>query len=541
MERKVKQKRMIMAFIIFLLLMWLCTLISKSVYAANLPQVTYAEPEKKRIEHLVETDGIMKQGSDVAIHTLEGIRVKDIFVKAGDKVEKDTALFQLDRDDLEDIIEEKKLEIAKMEYEISDLQQNKALTESEKQKNIERAKEDYENSENKEDTSLERADKAWNQADSKLQKHLNNGVSITSEEERQKAYQNYSNWVKQKDKLEATVSGNLINLKENEQKVAEAEEKGSQEEIKAAKEALDMAKKDLEEEKKALEKHNQNAVSNPDFTSEDNDRQVWEGNKEDLQDNLQSAQYGKEDALSGRQDTLLQADRDVEDAMTPEQADSTLQIYQMQIKRLKKELEKHKDILQNDGMVYNEIDGTITKIKLTVGERTPDGAAIVCTDAQVPFQFEAILTKEQKKYVNLGDEITLKTAKDKTEFQIDYLAEEENDPGSYRCVVYLPKGMGALGMSGTLIGRQLSESYNLCIPAEALHSDNNGTRFYVYVVDEREGILGTELCALARYVKVLDQNDKYAALEEGCIGKDEMVIIWSDKDFEDNSVIRFKE
>lgn len=541
MERQVKQKKITIAFIIFLLLMWICTLISKSVYASKLPQVSYAVPEKKSIEHLVEADGIIKQGSDVAIHTMEGIRVEKIFVKPGDTVEKDTPLFQLDKEDLEDIIEKKKLEIAKTEYEISDMQKNKSLLEEEKQKNIDRAKEDYSGAENKANTSLERADKSLNQADSKLKNHINNGAGVTSDSDRQKAYDSYNKWIKQGDKLTSTVSGNQISIKENEKKVTEAENQGNQDEINAAKAALEEAKSKLKEAEKALAQHNQNTVVKPEYESEDLKKQAWEENKESLENNLQSAQYGKEDAQSGKQDALLNADRQLEDAMTPEQADSTLQIYKMQLKQAKKELEKYKDISNNDGNVCIETSGTITKINLIVGERTVDGTAIVCADAEVPYQFETTLTKEQKKYINQGDEIILKTAKGKKDLQIDYLMEEENNPGSYRAVVYLPEGDGVLGMSGTLSGSQLSESYQCCIPIGALYSENNGARHYVYLIEEREGILGTELRAVVRYVKVLDQNDKYAALEEGSIGREESVIISSDKEFEKNSVIRIME
>ncbi len=541
MERQVKQKKITIAFVIFLLLMWICTLISKSIYASQLPQVTYAVPEKKSIEHLVEAEGIIKQGSDVAIHTLEGMRVEKIFVKPGDTVEKDTPLFKLDKEDLEEIIEKKKLEIAKMEYEISDLQKNKTLLEAERQKSIDRAKEDYSGAEHKADTSLDRADKALNQADSKLKNHINKGSGVTSDSDKQKAYDSYNKWIQQGDKLTSTVSGNQISMNENEKKVAEAEKQGNQEEINAAKAALEEARNKLKEAENALAQHNKNAVDKPDFESEDGKKQAWEENKESLESNLQSAQYGKEDAQLEKQDALLDADRQLEDAMTPEQADSTLQIYHMQLKQAKKEIEKYKDISENDGNVCIEAGGTITKINLIVGERTVDGTAIVCADAEVPYQFETTLTKEQKKYINQGDEIILKTAKGKKDLQVDYLMEEENNPGSYRAVVYLPEGDGVLGMSGTLSGSQLSDSYQCCIPIDAVHSENNGARYFVYVIEEREGILGTELHAVARYVKVLDQNDKYAALEDGSIGREEYVIVSSDKEIEKNSVIRMLE
>ena len=55
-----KRKEKIAAgFLIFLAVMWMCTLISKSIYASQLPRVTTVLAEKRRIEHVVEADGIL--------------------------------------------------------------------------------------------------------------------------------------------------------------------------------------------------------------------------------------------------------------------------------------------------------------------------------------------------------------------------------------------------------------------------------------------------------------------------------------------------
>lgn len=183
--------------------------------------------------------------------------------------------------------------------------------------------------------------------------------------------------------------------------------------------------------------------------------------------------------------------------------------------------------------------GTVTQINVTVGERTVDGAAIVCADKEVPYQFETLITKEQKKYVNQGDTVTLDTPEGKSELQINYL--EEDVSGSYRAVVYLPPGKGALGMSGTFTKSEVSESYDCCIPVDALRQEGMGGRYYVYLAGEREGILGTERYVEMRYVKVMDQNESYAALETGAVSKEERVITGSDKEVESNMVIRISD
>lgn len=336
--------------------------------------------------------------------------------------------------------------------------------------------------------------------------------------------------------MASTVSGNQASVTEMEKNLEALQEEGSKEEIEKAKEALKEAKERLALAQAGYENYKANPKEEPDFTAEDNAKKAWESEIKALEKAAEDAGYGREDALAGNADSLRDAGRRLEDAKTPGRADSTLEIYRMELDKLKKEIEKYRKIYKEDGKVASNMEGTVTKINLTVGERTADGAAIVCADKEVPYQFEALITKEQKKYVNQGDAVTLSTPEGKKELQIDYL--EEDGSGVYRAVVYLPLGEGSLGMSGTFVKYGSSDSYECCVPIDALHREGTGGRCYVYLAVEREGILGTERYVEMRYVKVLDQNDDYAALEDGSVSKDEQIIIDSDKAVENNAVIR---
>ncbi len=531
-----RKEKIVAGLVAFFIVMWVCTLVSKSIYASRLPRVNTANPEKKRIEHLVEAEGIVKQGSDVAIHTLPGMRVMKICVRVGDEVEEGSELFWLDKDDLEELIEEKKLEAAKLEYQIEDLKENRALDEIERQKGISRAQEDLEATQDKADTALERADKELRQAGEKLDKLDGNSPSVTSDGDRKKANEEYNRWVAQGEQMAATVSGNQVNVAEKEKNLEKVKKEGKEDEVKKAEEELKAAKEALEAAMGSYENYKANPKSQPDFTGEDSAKKAWESEKEALEENMQSAQYGREDALTGNEDSLRDAGRKLEDAGMSGRADSTLEIYQMQLESLKKEIEKYREIYKEGGKVASDRMGTVTKINLTVGERTVDGAAVVCADNEVPYQFETLIPKEQKKYVNQGDAVTLKTPEGKSELEINYL--EEDTSGAYRAVVYMPQGKGTLGMSGTLTKAEVSDSYECCIPVNALHQEGLGERYYIYLVGEREGILGKERYAEMRYVKVLDANDSYAALENGSVAKEEEVIIGSDKEVENNMVVR---
>ncbi len=537
---KMKRKEKIAAGLaVFFVLMWICTLVSKSIYASKLPRENTVNPEKRRIEHLVEAEGIVKQGSDVAVHTLPGMRVMKICVRVGDEVEEGSELFWLDTDDLGELIEEKKLEAAKLEYQIEDLKENRALEGIEKQKEISRAREDLEVTADKADTALERADEALDQAGEKLNRLDGKKPSATSDGDRKKANEEYEQWVKQGEQLAATVSGNQVSVAEKEKHLEKVKGEGNAEEIKKAEEELKAAVEALEAAEDRYENYQSNPKSRPDFSDEDSARKAWESEKEILEDNVRNAQYGREDALTGNADSLRNAERALEDAGMPERSDSTLEIYQMQLERLQKEIERYREIYQAGGRVASDRLGTVTKVNLTVGERTVDGAAVVCADNEVPYQFETLIAKEQKKYVNQGDTVTLSTPEGKSELEINYL--EEDASGAYRAVVYLPQGKGTLGMSGTLNKAEVTESYECCVPVDALHKEGMGERYYIYLVGERDGILGRERYVEMRYVKVLDMNDSYAALENGSVSKEEEVIIGSNKEVENNMVVRMED
>ena len=75
------KKRILSAFAIFIALMWLCTIISKSIYASKLPVISTINPEEKYIEHIVEVAGIVIAGEKKPINALSGLRVERIMVQ----------------------------------------------------------------------------------------------------------------------------------------------------------------------------------------------------------------------------------------------------------------------------------------------------------------------------------------------------------------------------------------------------------------------------------------------------------------------------
>lgn len=433
MERR--RKRIITGLAVFLLLMYACTLISKSVYVSTLAIVTADTPQQKFIEHVVETEGIVVEGGKRQITFLAGLRVAGLSVRKGDRVEAGDILFRVDMEDLKEIIEKKQNESARLQVQIDTLLANQALKEQERALAEERAREDYDSISRKENTLVGRAEDEYARAKGRVQ----------------------------------------------------------------------------------------------------DDPDEWE--QDALEEAAQRAAYGEADAKGERDEAIKQAQRKIEDILMPEAADASLPLYQLEQQTLSRELDKYRRIQKQEGYVKAETGGLITDIFIRVGERTPDTAVILMLDESVPCRFKTVLDKEQKKYVTLGGQAELRLeGSGKMDVVVEYLAESADAPGSFEVYIDLPEGTGVPGLSGTMICKETGERHSRSVPSAAVH--NSFTRNYVYVVKEREGILGAEYYIEEITVKIADQNEEWTAVEGG-LDADSKVVISATKEIHNGDTVRY--
>ena len=81
-----RKKKIVTGFLVFLAAMWLCTVISKSIYASRLPIVSTESIESKYVEHIVNVDGIVVAGEKNPVTALGGLRIEKLMVQVGDQV-----------------------------------------------------------------------------------------------------------------------------------------------------------------------------------------------------------------------------------------------------------------------------------------------------------------------------------------------------------------------------------------------------------------------------------------------------------------------
>ena len=557
------------AFGLFLAFMFACTLISRAVYASKLPQVSVDTPRRMAIGHNVDAEGIVHQGREYAVNVLSGLRVRTVYAHVGDRVTTDTLLFEIDMEDLEEQVREKELAVKKLQLQIADQEKNRALQEEKEELENIRAQEDYEKTEEEEQTKIDRAELEKKIRERDLRELENNPVQVTSEEERKAAQEKYEAWAKEAERLKNVMENAKKEWEAAQGKVKEleagaaagaseaAEDTGSDgadsvgaseaaasaddTALRTAKDAEAEAKKKYDEAKAAYDAYMKTPVAKPDYSAEDAARAAREKEKRSLEDAANAAALEENDAKAAKEKAMESAGRNLEDTETEKASDSSLEINRLELSALQTELSAYRKVLEAQGQVFPEADGIVTRIQVNPGERVPDGAAVVYADLSSPMQFTVSLTKEQKKYVNQGDLAKLSLGGGKgEEYQVDYIAENEANPELYEARILLKEGVGTIGESGKFEVEAQSETFSCCIPLAALHEDANHRKF-VYVVSERSGILGKELAAEAVYVKVLDQNDSYAAIEEGVIDSEAELILNSTEAIEDRDVVRYKE
>lgn len=555
MEIWKKQKKIGTAFGLFLVFMFACTLISRAVYASKLPQVSVDTPRRMAIGHKVDAEGIVHQGREYAVNVLSGLRVRTVYAHVGDRVTTDTLLFEIDLEDLGEQVRQKELAVRKLQLQIADQEKNRALQEEKEELENIRAQEDYEKTEEEAQTKIDRAELEKNIRERDLRELENNPVQVTSEEERKAAQEKYEAWEKEAERLKNVMENAKQEWEAAQGKVKELEAgavAGASEvtgdaapaddtALRTAKDAEAEAKKKYDDAKAAYEEYRKTPVEKPDYSAEDAARAAWEKEKRSLEDAANAAALEENDAKAAKEKAMESAGRNLEDTETEKTSDSSLEISRLELSALQTELSAYRKVLEAQGQIFPEADGIVTRIQVNPGERVPDGAAVVYADLTSPMQFTVSLTKEQKKYVNQGDLAKLSLGSGKgEEYQVDYIAENEANPELYEARILLEEGVGTIGESGKFEVEAQSETFSCCIPLAALHEDANHRKF-VYVVSERSGILGKELAAEAVYVKVLDQNDSYAAIEEGVIDSETELILSSTEAIEDRDVIRYKE
>lgn len=204
----------------FLMLMLVCTFLSRAIDSLGTAKVSTEFPEQKVIEHRVEAEGQVVSKQEKIVFTQENLLVESVFVKMGAKVKADDILFTVSLTDLEKKIEEANLEIQKLTLEHEDYVKQREAERAKWELDLKRAREDYQKAKENGEKDVKEAKEALMQAQQKLAEFYEDRANQTKDE------QQFENEGAENEGMEAekeTEETLLANVREKEKAAGEAD------------------------------------------------------------------------------------------------------------------------------------------------------------------------------------------------------------------------------------------------------------------------------------------------------------------------------
>lgn len=588
------------AFAALMAVMLFMTVISRAASSFTVAQVQVESPKSRAIVHKVIGDGTVTRQSDLPVYTVADILVAKVKVTEGQEVKKGQTLAVLDTDSIDEQIQTLSDEIEVLQLQNDALKSAEAKRDREQDKALSRAKEDYEDTvqSNKDAVSkakenIKTAKKQTKKNEKKTLEDLQNSV-----EEAKKAYEDavetQKSQVQQaKRALEdasktpaADYSDSITQIEINQkQRKIDSEQRKLDalalkkledpdtytsewqdqydyvQELKDDLAAAKLQQQAKKNEAAAQESERKQTLSRAqedyDETISKNEKlvrkakELWQeaeqklenyqnGEDEDSADDslVEDARKTLEDAKSQQTQQKKSAKRAIEDAGETDAVDHSVEINNVSIAEKQRALAQLQKTKEQEGKIVAQTDATVSKILLTAGDRTTETAAFLLADLSEGARFTTEISKEDAKYVVVGDAITLKV-NDKSYEDMTVLSTETNEDSSVRVTVYVPKKTISIGTHASMEIEQTSEKYATTLPLTAIHAEQS--KYFVYVLEKEDTVLGEETVARKVNVSIVEKNGEYAALSDGSLSEDDSVIVESDTMLANGEKVRLKE
>ena len=101
-----RKERAVRYFVLFLLFMLVCTIVSRGIYAYRMPRGTFGTAESKTLLHKIRAGGAVLTKEEVPVVTEAGLLVEKVPVVEGQKVAPGDVLFWIEPADLEKLLEQ---------------------------------------------------------------------------------------------------------------------------------------------------------------------------------------------------------------------------------------------------------------------------------------------------------------------------------------------------------------------------------------------------------------------------------------------------
>lgn len=271
---------------------------------------------------------------------------------------------------------------------------------------------------------------------------------------------------------------------------------------------------------------------------------------------LESALEGAKSRMSLAQQSLSSAQQSLESAKksddvtrqnnsrSKQAAGYTVENAQMEVDNAKEKLQEVENLIAREGKITAEEKGIFYNTSVSAGSLTSGSEFVGIGTGGVTFQTE--ISSANREKLKVGDTISIKLpGQDEIETPIKQLTvksekqEEENSQETYILKAELPAETEISGETASFsISKDSEQKYENIIPLTAIHQDSKG--YYCLGIRTRDSILGEEVKAERITVTILDKDSSNAAVE-GAIQFDTKIIVTSEKDVSPGDRVRVKE
>lgn len=587
-------------FAALMAVMLFMTVISRAASSFTVAQVQVESPKSRAIVHKVIGDGTVTRQSDLPVYTVADILVAKVKVTEGQEVKKGQTLAVLDTDSIDEQIQMLSDEIEVLQLQNDALKSAEAKRDREQDKALSRAKEDYKDTVQANKDAVSKAKENIKTARKQTKKNEKKTLEDLqkSVDEAKKAYEDavetQKSQVQQaKRALEdasktpaADYSDSItqIGINQKQRKIDSEQRKLDKlalkkledpdtytsewqdqydyvQELKDDLAAAKLQQQAKKNEAAAQESDRKQTLSRAqedyDETVSKNEKLVREaknlwleaeqklenyqnGEDEDRTDQslVEDAKKALEDAKSQQTQQKKSIKRAIEDAGETDAADHSVEINNVSIAEKQRALAQLQKAKEQKGKIVAQTDATVSKILLTAGDRTTETAAFLLADLSEGARFTTQISKEDAKYVVVGDAVTLKVS-DKSYEDMTVLSTETNEDSSVSVTVYVPKKTIPIGTHASMEIEQTSEKYMTTLPLSAIHAEQN--KYFVYVLEKEDTVLGEDTVARKVNVSIVEKNGEYAALSDSSLSEDDSVIVESDTMLANGEKVRLKE
>lgn len=530
-NRRMERKKIFGIFGGFLAVMLVFTILSRAVSGASMAKVETVKISSGMIEHKVSGSGKVEAGKEIAVYTENGQRVKEICVQEGQSVEEGDTLFRVEMEDLEEQILAAQQELEKMKLQNQDAKSAHSVEAQNRANAKNRASEDYHQAVTEGDSTVAEAKAAWDQAEAALQNFLAAGPPAPTPAPAPESSPEEPGQTGDDQKPQSEQESQVENSNEagGGSKLESEERDKREQELKLTVPQSEQINK-KEQQPKAAETNSE---------TETDPKAEWEAQKAALEQAVAEARSAYETAVSARAERVKSAARALEDASMQPATDSTAR--QGEISRQQQELTLNKllALKEAEGKITAPVRGMVTQIAITTGDFTTNGTAIRIADTSEGSRLVATIDKSDQKYVSKGSPVNISASGSKgkiTDYTVSNVSENEQDNTLLDVSIELPEGVLEAGTSAEIEIVQKSKNYNTVLPAQALHEEQNV--YYVFIVQEEQGVMGTELVVKRYEVEILDKNSTNVALAEGMLTGDQDIVKSSSRVIEDGSRVR---